>query len=137
MALNCFLQQKCVSKMTKGKKGYCHSKITDESNPSPKRQEEDIVNPKQRMSPRKGRPEDKEGMNPSNPSPKEPEPVTAYQYAVATASPNAQHQGSKSPLYSIDYTGDPPPPNAAQVLQELHCEELASQQPSLDCITPR
>jgi hypothetical protein len=80
------------------------------------------------MSPRKGRPEEKEGMYPSDPSQKDSESETAYQYTAAAVSPNAQHQGSEAHLYSIDYT-DKPPPNPAQLLQELHHEELASQQP--------
>jgi hypothetical protein len=92
--------------------------------------------PPQRMSPRKGRPEEKEGLFPSDPSPKDPESETAYQYAATAVSPNAKYQGSEAPLYSIDYTGKPPS-NPAQSLQELHCEELASQQPFLDFIPPK
>ncbi len=44
----------------------------DESDPSQKGQEEEIATPTLHMSPRNGRPEEKEGMNPSDPSLKTP-----------------------------------------------------------------
>jgi hypothetical protein len=67
---------------------------------------------------------------------KDPESETAFQYAAAAVSPNAQHQGLEAPLYSIDNPGKSQP-KLAPLLQELHHEKLASQQPFLDCITSR
>ncbi len=70
-ALNCFLPQKCVSRMTKGRsrKRYQSSrKSTNESDHSQTRQGEEIATPPSwSTSPRNGRPEELSDMNPSNP----------------------------------------------------------------------
>ena len=70
MALNCFLTQKSVSRMTRGRsrKRYQTSrKSTDENDHSQTGQGEEIATPPaQHISPRRGRPEDFTEMNPSN-----------------------------------------------------------------------
>ncbi len=111
-------------------------KNTDDSDPSQKGKVEEIVTPTLDTSPRKGRPEEKVCMNPSNPPPKESESETAYQYTAAAVGPNPQHQGSEATLYSINCTGAPTS-IPAQLLQKIQREELVSQQPFLDCITPK
>jgi hypothetical protein len=73
-------------------------------------------------------------MNPSNPLQTEPETGNDYYYAASAVSPNAHHQYTEAPLFSIDCVAEPLP-NAAQTLQDQHCEEPESQQPCLDCLT--
>jgi hypothetical protein len=70
VALNCFLTQKSVSRMTRGRSRKRHQssrKNTDENDHSQTGQGEDIATPPaQHLSPRRGRPEDFTEMNPSN-----------------------------------------------------------------------
>ncbi len=86
--------------------------------------------PPQRMSSRKGRHEEKEDMNQSNPFQKDPKSEIDYYYAATAVSPNAQHQDSEASFFITDHMGKPPP-NPTQTLEEKHREELASQQPFL------
>jgi hypothetical protein len=70
VALNCFLAQKSVSKMTIGRSLKRHRssrKSTDENDHSQTGQGGEIATPPaQHISPRRGRPEDFTEMNPSN-----------------------------------------------------------------------
>ncbi len=69
-ALNCFLAQKSVSRMTRGrsqKRHWSSRKSTDENDHSQTGQGEEIATPPaQHISPRGGRQEDFTEMNPSN-----------------------------------------------------------------------
>jgi hypothetical protein len=73
-------------------------------------------------------------MNPSNPLQTEPDIANDYYYAAFAVSPNAHHQYTEAPLFSIDCIAKSLP-NAAQALEDQHCEEQESQQPYLDCLT--
>jgi hypothetical protein len=70
VALNCFLTQKSVSRMTRGRSQKRHQssrKSTDDNDHSQTGQGEEIATPPaQHISPRRGRPEDITEMNPSN-----------------------------------------------------------------------
>jgi hypothetical protein len=57
-----------------------------------------------------------------------------YYYAASAVSPNAHHQYTEAPLFSIDRTAKPLR-YAAQTLEDQHFEESESQEPYLDCLT--
>jgi hypothetical protein len=65
-------------------------------------------------------------MHPSNTLETEPEIGKDYYYAASAVSPNAHHQDTRAPLFSI---------TAAQTLEDQYCEEPESQQPFFDCLT--
>jgi hypothetical protein len=73
-------------------------------------------------------------MNPSNPLKTEPEIGNDYYYAASAVSPNAPHQDTEAPLFTIDRIAKPLP-HAAQTLEDQHFEEPESQEPYLDCLT--
>ena len=120
--------------MSRGRSRKRHQslrKSTDENDHFQTRQGEEIATPPaQCTSPRRGRPE----MNPSNPLQTEQEIRNDYYNAASAVSLNAHHQDKKAPLFSIDHVAEPLP-NAAQTLEDQHCEEPESQQPCLDCLT--
>ncbi len=138
MALNCFLPQKSVSRITRGrsrKKNCGSSKSTDENDHSQTGQGEEIATPPARCtSPRRGKPEEFTEMNPSNPLQVQPEIGNDYYNAATAVSPNAHHQDKKSSLFSIDCVAEPVP-NAAQTLEDQHFEDQGSQQPFFNCLT--
>jgi hypothetical protein len=74
-------------------------------------------------------------MNPSNPLQTEPEIGNDYYHAASAVSPNAHHQDTIVPLFTIDHVGKPLS-NDAQTLEDQYCEEPESQQPYLNCLTP-
>jgi hypothetical protein len=120
-------------------------KGVDESDLTQTGQKEEIASPPPRTSPRRGRPEEKAGMNqsdfsqittpqctslhkaipkdnkgiypgdPSQSPQKDPDSQIAYQHAAIAISPNA-HQSSEAPLFLIDPTRAPSP-NPALLLQ--------------------
>ncbi len=123
MALNWFLTQKCVSRMTRGRsrKRYRTSrKSTDEKVHSQTQQGEEIATPPARCtSPRRGRPEEFIEMNPSNPlQSEEPGIGSDSFYAASAVSPNANHQDKTSSLFTIDHIAKPLS-NASQTLEDL------------------
>jgi hypothetical protein len=124
--------------MTRGRSRKTHQssrKSTDENDHSQTGQGEEIAPPPaQSTNPRRGRPEELTEMNRSNPLQTEPEIETDYYYAASAVSPNAHHQYTEAPLFSIDHVAEPLP-NAAQTLEDQHCEEPESQQPHLVCLT--
>jgi hypothetical protein len=66
-ALNHFQSQTCGSKIGRGRKRHRNSrKGIDESDPTQKRQGEEIATPTPCMISRRGRPEEKEHMNPGD-----------------------------------------------------------------------
>ncbi len=138
MALNCFLPQKIVSKMTRGrsrKKKRSSRKSSDENDHSQTVQIKEIETPPaQHTSPRRGRPEELTEMNPSNPLQTQPAIGNDYYYAASAVSPNAHNQDKNSSLFSIDRIAKQLP-NAAQTLEDQHFEETESQQPFYDCLT--
>jgi hypothetical protein len=73
-------------------------------------------------------------MNQSNSLQTEPEIENDYYYADSAVSPNAHHQYTEAPLFSIDCAAKPLP-NAAQTLEDQHFKESESQKPYLDCLT--
>ena len=74
-------------------------------------------------------------MNSSNPLQTEESGIgNDIYYAASAVSPNANHQGQRVPLFTVDHTAEPVP-NAAQTLEDSHFEEPESQQPFFDCIT--
>ncbi len=99
MALNCFLPQKSVLRMTRGrsrKKKRGSTKSTDENDHSQTGQGEEIgTPPAQRTSPRRRRPEEMTEMNPSNPLQTQPEIGNDYYNAASGVSPNAHYQDKK------------------------------------------
>ena len=73
-------------------------------------------------------------INPSNPLQTEPEIWNDCYYAASAVSPNAYHQYTESPLFSIDRIAKSLP-NASQTLEDQHYEEPESQQTYLNCLT--
>ncbi len=120
MALNCFLPQKSVFRATRGRKRKRYQisrKSTDENDHSQTGQGEEIATPPaQSTNPRRERPEELTQMNPSNPLQSELEIIYS------------------SSFVPIDRVAKPLP-NAAQTLEDQHCEEPESQQPCFDCLT--
>jgi hypothetical protein len=133
--------------MAKGRNWNWNSKNhEDESVPTQTGQEEEIASPLPSpcTSPRRGIPEEEEGINqrdlsqktpqrctslqrgtpeategiyPADPSRKKPDSQTAHQHAEKAISPNAQPHSSEAPLFVIDHTGVASP-TEAQLLQE-------------------
>jgi hypothetical protein len=61
-------------------------------------------------SPRKGTPDNTEGIYPADTSKKDPDSQTGHQDAAAAAiSPNAQPPRTEAPMFVIDHTWVPPP----------------------------
>jgi hypothetical protein len=123
--------------MTRGKRKKKHSlrKSKDENDYSQIGQGEEIATPPaKRTSPRKGRSEELTEMNLSNPLQTQLEIGNDYYYAASAVSPNAHHQDTEAPLFSIDRIAKPQA-NAAQTLEDQHFEEPESQQPFFDCLT--
>jgi hypothetical protein len=121
VALNCFLTQKSVSRMGRGRKRHQTSKkSTDENDHSQTGQCEEIATPPVwRTSPRRGRPEEFTEMNSSNPlQTEEPGIGNNSYYAASPICPNANHQDKTSSLFAIDRIAEPLP-NAAQTLEDL------------------
>jgi hypothetical protein len=73
-------------------------------------------------------------MHPSNTFQTEPEIGKDYYYAASADSPNAHHQDTRAPLFTIDRVANPQP-NAAQTLEDQPCEGPESQQLFCDCLT--
>jgi hypothetical protein len=73
-------------------------------------------------------------MNPSNPLQTEPEIVNDCYYAASAVSPNAHHQSTEAPLFSIDHIAKPLP-NAAQTFEDEHFKDPKSQKQYLDYLT--
>jgi hypothetical protein len=111
MALNCFLPQKSVSRMTRGrsrKKKRGSSKSTDENDHSQTGQGEEIATPPaQRTSLRRGRPEELTEMHLGNTLQTQPEIGNDYYNAASAVSPNAHHQDTRAPLFTIDRIANP------------------------------
>ncbi len=123
-ALNCFLPQKSVTRMTRDrsrKKKRSSRKSSDENDHSQTGQGEEIATPPAWCtSPRRGRPEEFTEMKPSNPlQTEEPGIGNDCYYAASGVSPNAHHQDKKSSLFTIDRVVKPLP-NAAQTLEDPH-----------------
>jgi hypothetical protein len=75
-------------------------------------------------------------MNSSNPLQTEESGIgNDIYYAASAVSPNANHQGQKVPLFTIDRTAKPVP-NAAQTLENQQFEDPESEQLFLQCLTP-
>jgi hypothetical protein len=86
---------------------------TDENDHSQTGQVEEIATPlAQHTSPRRGRPEELTEMNPINPLQTQPEIGNDYNHAASAFSPNAHHQDTEAPLFTIDCIAKPIP-NAA------------------------
>ncbi len=133
MALNCFLTQKSVSRMGRGRKRYgTPRKSNDENDHSQSGQGEEIATPPARCtSPRRGT-----EMNSSNPLQTEESGIgTDIYYAASAVSPNSNHQVQRVPLFTVDRTAEPVP-NAAQTLEDQQFEGPESQKLFLQCLTP-
>jgi hypothetical protein len=139
-ALNCFLMQKSVSRMTRGRSRKRHQnsrKSTDENDHPQTGQGEEIATPPAWCtSSRRGRPEEFTEMNPSNPlQTEEPGIGNDSYYAASAVSPNANLQVPRVPLFTVDRIAGPLP-TAAQTLEDQYCEEPESQELFHDCLTP-
>jgi hypothetical protein len=126
--------------MTRGRSRKRHQssrKSKDENDHSQTGQSEEIATPPaQCTSPRRGRPEEFTEMNPSNPLQTEEPGIGNASYDAASAvSPNANHQVSRVPLFTVDRIAKPPP-TAAQILEDQYCERPESQELFRDCLTP-
>jgi hypothetical protein len=130
VALNCFLTQKSVSRMTRGrsrKRYRTPRKSTDENDHSQSGQGKEIATPPARhTSPRRGT-----EMNSSNLLQTE-ESGVGNDIAV---SPNSNHQVQRVPLFTVDRSAKPVP-NAAQTLEDQQFEDPESQELFLQCLTP-
>jgi hypothetical protein len=98
--------------MTRGrsrKKKRSSRKSTDENDHSQTGQGEEIATPPaRRTSPSRGRPEELTEMNPSNSHQiEEPGIGNDYYYAASAVSPNAHHQDTEAPLFTIDRISKP------------------------------
>ncbi len=137
VALNCFLPQKSVSRMTRGRSRKRHRssrKSTDENDHSQTRQGEEIATPPAWFtSPRRERPEEFTEINPSNPPQTEPGIGNDCYYAASAVSPNAHNQVPRVSLFTIDCIGKTLP-TAAQTLKDQYCEEPESQELLCDCL---
>ncbi len=135
MALNCFLTQNSISRMTRGrsrKKHQSSRKSTDENDHSQTAQSEEIATPPAcHTNPRRGT-----EMNSSNPlQTEEPGIGNDSYYAASAVSPNANHQAPRVSLFTVDHIATPLP-TAAQTLEDQHFEEPERpQQIYLDCLT--
>jgi hypothetical protein len=112
--------------MTRGrsrKRSQTSRTSTDENVHSQTGQGEEIATPlAQRISPRRGRPEEFIEMNPSNPlQSEEPGIGNDKFYAASAVSLNANHLDKSSSLFTIDRVAKPLP-NAAQTLEDPHFE---------------
>jgi hypothetical protein len=120
--LNCFLTQKSVSRMTRGRSRTRYQtsrKSTDENNHSQTGQGEEIATPPaQRTSPRRVT-----EMNSSNPLQTESGIGIDINYAASEVSPNSNHQVQRVPLFTVDHTAKPVP-NAAQTLEDQQVGDL-------------
>ncbi len=56
-------------------------------------------------------------------------------YAASAVRPNANHQGQRVPLFTVDRTAKPEP-NAAQSLQDQQFEDPASKELFLQSLSP-
>ncbi len=75
-------------------------------------------------------------MNSSNPLQTEESGIgNDIYYAASAVSPNANHQGQKVPLFTVDRTAKPVP-NAAQTLEDQQFENPESKQLFLQCLAP-
>jgi hypothetical protein len=134
VALNCFLTQKSVSRVTRGRrrKRYRSSrKSTDENDHSQTGQGEEIATPPaQCTSPRRGT-----EMNSSNSLQTEESRIgNDIYYAASAVSPNAIHQVQRVPLFTVDCIAKSVS-NAAQTLQHQQFESPESQELFLQCRT--
>ncbi len=105
MALNCFLTQKSVSRMGRGRKRYrTPRKSTDENDHSQIGQGEEIATPPaQRTSPRR-----ETEVNSSDPIQTEESGIgNDIYYAGSALSPNSNHQVQRVPLFTVDCTAEP------------------------------
>ncbi len=108
-ALNCFLTQKSVSRMTRGRsrKRYQTSrKSTDENGHSQTAQGEEIATPPAwHTSPRRGT-----EINSNGPLQTEESGIGNDSfYAASAVSPNSNHQVQRVPLFTVDRTAKPVP----------------------------
>jgi hypothetical protein len=99
------------------KRHWCSRKSTDENDHSQTGQGEEIATPPaQCSSPRRGRPEEFTEMNPKNPlQTEEPGIGNDSYYTAFAASPNANHQVPRVPLFTVDHVAELLP-TAAQTL---------------------
>jgi hypothetical protein len=75
-------------------------------------------------------------MNSSNPLQTEESGIgNDIYYAASAVSPNANHQVSRVPLFTVDRNAEPEP-NAAQTLENQQFEYPESQELFLQCFTP-
>jgi hypothetical protein len=133
VALNCFLTQKSVSRMGRGRKRYrTPRKSTGENDHSQSGQGEEIGTPPARhTSPRRGI-----EMNSSDPLQTEESGIgNDIYYAASAVSPNANHQVPRVPLFTVDRTAKPVP-NAALILEDQQFEDPESQKLFLECLQP-
>ncbi len=135
MALNCFLTQKNVSRMTRGrsrKRYRTPRKSADENDHSQSGLGEEIATPSaQCTSPRRGT-----EMDSSDTLKTEESGIGNDIYHAASAvSPNSNHQVQRVPLFTVDRTAKPVP-NAAQTLEDKQFEGPENQELFLQCLTP-
>jgi hypothetical protein len=135
VALNCFLTQKSVSRIIRGrgrKKHRTPRKSTDENDHSQSGQGEEIATPPaRRTSPRRGT-----YMNSRSQLQTEESGIgNEIYYAAAAVSPNPNHELQRVPLFTVDRTAKPVP-NAAHRLEDQEFEDSDSQELFLQCLTP-